>query len=212
MKDETIQKACDVDSRYFGEVSVRRSLAAITSQVESMVELPTEANVREQTGDLMFAVVSLARNQGWDLDTLLAEATTKIERRRRERHYYEAHVTVEPVFEERLEQFKATCRQHKFHVATLLMQKRKEDTEERSKNDSFCTGRGVSYSELQTRMFALMTALKAEGFKVWRYKIESTLLDSRYNDEKFPLDRESLPEKERQPRAPADGSFEGRLK
>lgn len=50
-------------------------------------------------------------------------------------------------------------------------------------------------------MFALMTALKAEGFKVRRYKIENTLLDSCYNDE----GRESLPEKERQPRSPRTG-------
>lgn len=178
--------------------------------MDSLEDSPTLANAYVQTGDLFFALVSMARNQGWDLEDLIGSAIGKVQRRREERHYYEAHVTIEPVFEERLETFKVICRENRFHVAQLLMKKRASDTEERSSNDSFCTGRGTSYADLEGRMLALVLTLKERGFKVWRYKIESTLLDSRYDDTKLPLDKEGMPEKERNPKAPADGAEAGR--
>jgi len=53
--------------------------------------------------------------------------------------------------------------------------------------------------------------LAKEGFKVWRYKIESTLLDSRYDDSKRPLNKAELPEKEANPKPPADGALSGRV-
>ncbi len=113
--------------------------------------------------------------------------------------YYEAHVTIEPVFDDKLDKFIAICKTHKFYVATLLMQKRKEDTEERSKYDSFCTSHGQDHNELKQRMFSLLDDLK-ESFQVWRYKIEIISLDSRYNDGEYPLDKSKCPEKERNPR------------
>lgn len=114
--------------------------------------------------------------------------------------YYEAHVTVEPVFDDKLVNFITICKEHRFHVATLLMQKRKEDTEERSKYDSFCTSHGQNQEELKERMFSLLDDLKKESYQVWRYKIEIISLDSRYNDGEYPLDKENCPEKERNPR------------
>lgn len=211
LTDEAVTRAADLDKKYFGEVTLERSVEVINTQAESMLPSSNKTNVYEQAGDLLFALVSLARNQNWTLARLLEDATNKVERRRSNRHYYEAHVTVEPVFEERLEQFKNICHEYKFRVANLLMQKRKSDTEERSKNDSFCTGRGISFTDIKTRMLALVEVLEKEGFKVWRYKIESTLMDSRYDDTERPLDKASLPEKEKDPKPPADGALPGRV-
>ena len=115
--------------------------------------------------------------------------------------YFEAHVTIEPVYEERLAKFTELCKERKFHVATLVMQKRKEDTPERSKFDSFCTGHGKDGEELKSRMFALLDELKAEGYQIWRYKIEVVPLDSRYDDSPYRLDKTNASEKERNPRA-----------
>ena len=211
LPEEAVQNAADLDEKYFGDMTLQRSVEVINSQAESMLPGSTKTNVYEQAGDLLFALVSLARNQSWSLERLLQDATNKVERRRSERHYYEAHVTIEPVFETRLEEFKVICHDYKFRVANLLMQKRREDTEERSKNDSFCTGRGISFTDIKQRMLSLVERLEKEGFKVWRYKIESTLLDSRYDDAERPLDKEVLPEKERDPKPPADGALAGRV-
>lgn len=211
LSEEIVSKAASLDEQYFGDVTLERSVEVINSQAESMLPGSTKTNVYEQAGDLLFAIVSLARNQNWNMERLLQDAINKVERRRSSRHYYEAHVTVEPVFEDRLELFKVICHDYKFRVANLLMQKRAQDTEERSKNDSFCTGRGISYTDTKKRMLALVARLEKEGFKVWRYKIESTLMDSRYDDSDHPLDKDSLPEKEREPRAPAEGALSGRI-
>jgi hypothetical protein len=211
LSEETVTTASDLDEKYFGDVTLERSVEVINSQAESMLPGSTKTNVYEQAGDLLFALVSLARNQNWNLERLLQDATSKVERRRSSRHYYEAHVTVEPVFEDKLQTFKVICHDYKFRVANLLMQKRKEDTEERSKNDSFCTGRGISYTDIKKRMLALVERLEKEGFTVWRYKIESTLLDSRYDDADRPLNKAELPEKERDPKPPADGALPGRV-
>jgi NTP pyrophosphatase (non-canonical NTP hydrolase) len=208
---ELIEKAKELDQKYFGTVSLERSVEVINSQANSMLQGSIKSNVYEQAGDLLFAIISLSRNQNWNLERLLSDAINKLEKRRDSRHYYEAHVTIEPVFEDRLELFKTVCQDYKFRVATLLMQKRKEDTEERSKNDSFCTGRGISYTDIKTRMLGLISRLEKEGFKVWRYKIESTLLDSRYDDGEHPLNKEDLPQKELNPKAPADGALDGRV-
>ena len=119
-----------------------------------------------------------------------------------EQIYFESHITIEPVFDNDLEKFKNICSDYKFHVATLLLQKRKEDSAERSKNDSFCTGRGSELNDLKNRMLNLVQHLIKENFVVWRYKIESVLIDSRYDDSKFPLNKSTLPKKERANKSP----------
>lgn len=98
--------------------------------------------------------------------------------------YYESHITIEPVFEERLGRFQEVCRKHGFRAADLLMQKRKEETPVRSDKDTFCTGRGKSFDELKEQMLQLVSELREQGFDVWRQKIEAVLLDERFKVER----------------------------
>ncbi len=210
MNEELLKKVEELDKEYFGARTLEQFMSALVAQIESIKKEPTTVNTRKQVGDILFITVSLARNMKWELEELLQEVVRKVENRRADRHYYEAHVTVDPVFDDRLKRFEVIARAHGFRVATLLMQKRKEATPERGVNDSFCTGRSISYSDIKDRMLALLTALREDGFRVWRYKIESTLLDSRYDDGAFQLDQREIPEKEMKPQAPASGALSGR--
>jgi hypothetical protein len=94
--------------------------------------------------------------------------------------YLEAHVTIEPVFGQRREQAAEIAKQFKFRLAELLMKKERDATEERSDKDTFMTGHSKSKRDIINRTAALCRALKQNGFKVWRYKIEDTLVDSKY--------------------------------
>lgn len=96
--------------------------------------------------------------------------------------YYESHITIEPVFDDKLELASNIAIKYKFKVASLLMQKRKEDSPERSKNDTFMTSHDSSYEAIKDRMTYLIVELQANGFIVWRYKIEDVKLDSRIDD------------------------------
>ncbi len=115
-------------------------------------------------------------------------------------YYYEAHITLEPLFDEQHEELVTICSHYGFHVAELLMRRRQNDLPERSRDDSFATGRSKTLEDLKGRMLALMDELTRQGFVIWRYKIEDTVLDSRYGDETWPLDRSRLPDKELNPR------------
>lgn len=210
MWDELLERVSTLDRECFGDRELVQLLSALDHQIDSIRKEPVEVNVRKQLGDILFILAAIARNKNWQLDELLEEAVVKLENRRAARHYYEAHVTIEPVFGEDDMVFRKIAKAYKFHVATLLLQKRKEETPTMSKNDAFCTGRSVSYSDIEDRMLALVRALTNAGFLVHRYKIESTLLDSRHDDSIFPLSIEKLPEKERNPRAPAEGALAGR--
>lgn len=97
--------------------------------------------------------------------------------------YYEAHVTIEPVFNERRAQAAELASSQGFRLADLLMKKRQQDTEVRSKNDTFMTGHSKELSDITARLSRLVVSLQAEGFAVWRYKIEDTVMDSRSRDE-----------------------------
>lgn len=94
-------------------------------------------------------------------------------------NYYESHITVEPVFGDRLELFKALAAGYRFQVADLLLQKRADDRPERSAKDSFCTGRSKTFDDIKQRMDALSTELISSGIKVWRKKIEAVIYDER---------------------------------
>ena len=96
--------------------------------------------------------------------------------------YYECHITIEPVFDDRLDKLTEIVKEFGFKPANLLMQKRKEDTPERSKYDTFCTGHGKIYVELANRMLDCIEELKKHEYKVWRYKIEDTICDSKHED------------------------------
>ncbi len=108
--------------------------------------------------------------------------------------YYECHITLEPVYDRRLEIADRTVSYHGFRMADPLMQKRKEDTPERSAKDTFCTARDKSYRNLEARMYECVWDLQYAGFQVWRYKIEDTLLDVRHPPimEEFPRPRRTL--------------------
>lgn len=94
--------------------------------------------------------------------------------------YYESHITIEPILEEnKLAEVKQITSDMGFQVAELLLQRRKEDTPERSAKDSFCTGRDKSYEVLKHRMHVVSQDLRAKGYKVWRCKIEAVIYDER---------------------------------
>lgn len=99
---------------------------------------------------------------------------------------YECHITIEPVFGQLLEDVRAIAEAdvHGFKVADLFMQKRPEDTPERSKFDTFITGHSVSdesYNGLLQRARGLSRILCHQlGVKVYRIKVEEILFDERY--------------------------------
>jgi hypothetical protein len=93
--------------------------------------------------------------------------------------YFECHVTVEPVYGRRLDELHDVALVFDFRTADLLMRKRLEDTPERSQFDTFLTARSTDYAALYKSMHHLLARLKSEGFQVWRFKIENTLLDVR---------------------------------
>lgn len=96
--------------------------------------------------------------------------------------YYESHITIEPVFDERRDMAATICKKYKFRLADLLMKKRTCDTEYRSDKDTFMTGHSQFLDDIKERTISLVENLQKEGFKVWRYKIEDTILDSKFND------------------------------
>jgi len=97
--------------------------------------------------------------------------------------YYESHVTIEPILEDKMEQAKLLALKHNFKIAHLLMKNREKDTEERSSRDSFMTGHSTDYADIKVRTISLVNALTETGFRVWRYKIEDIVCDSRIKDE-----------------------------
>jgi Holliday junction resolvasome RuvABC DNA-binding subunit len=97
-------------------------------------------------------------------------------------YYHEIHITIEPQFEERLEDAKKLAKQFGFKVAELLMQKRKEDVPERSKYDTFLTGHKLNINDAIQSVIDVVQALEQNGYKVWRYKIEDVVIDSRNSD------------------------------
>jgi hypothetical protein len=96
--------------------------------------------------------------------------------------YLECHITIEPVFDERLQEASQLAKKHNFRVADLLMKKRENDTEERSKYDTFMTGHSQDRDDLSVRTIKLVQDLQEAGFKVWRYKLEDAFVDSRIED------------------------------
>lgn len=97
-------------------------------------------------------------------------------------HYYEAHITIEPIPEDKQQEVRDIAKLYGFKLATLLMKKRDMDTPERSMYDTFMTAHHQSEATLQLRISGLCQMLKVLGYKVWRYKIEDVVLDSRVED------------------------------
>lgn len=96
--------------------------------------------------------------------------------------YFEAHITIEPLFDDELNDLKKLAATFKFKVADLLIKTHRKDTLERSSLDSFLTGHGGDLPDLMLRTEQLLNMLHCYGFKVWRYKIEDILIDSKLCD------------------------------
>lgn len=96
--------------------------------------------------------------------------------------YYECHVTIEPLDLVTINLIRQNVAYYHFRIADLFMAKRAEDTPERSKYDTFMTGRDSNYQALRHNMIQLIKYLGSIGIKVWRYKIEDTVCDSKIND------------------------------
>ncbi len=98
------------------------------------------------------------------------------------KQYFECHITIEPVFDEKLVLFTNIASNQGFRVAKLLMQKDRTGTGERSTKDSFCTGHAKTYEEIELRMKNLTTLLQEAGFDVWRRKIEHVIYDEKFSN------------------------------
>lgn len=96
--------------------------------------------------------------------------------------YFESHVTIEPVFGDRLSELKCIATQQGFRVADLIMKKGVGETPTPNQEDTFCTGRSKDWNTMKGKTYLFVTILQECGFKVYRYKIENTLLDSRVED------------------------------
>lgn len=96
--------------------------------------------------------------------------------------YYECHVTVDPEFAKKhLELFAKISDMYNFRISSFLM------FVDHGEPKAFTTARGTDMTDIQTRMESLCKALKVNGFKVLRYKIEDTLLDSRHQGDTMEL-------------------------
>lgn len=94
------------------------------------------------------------------------------------RLYYEAHVTIDPVAEERRNAVQELADPYGCKLAKLLMQKGQP-----SNLDTFMTCHGRDLMQMEARVAGLVRRLQAVGLRVRRYKIEDTLMDSRHEDE-----------------------------
>ena len=110
--------------------------------------------------------------------------------------YYECHVTVEPIPAERQELFGIICKTQKFWSSDWAL---KTETFK-----FFATSRGTNYEELKYRMERLIAKLKRCDYKIARYKIEDTVIDSKIDDHLNLLDPVSSGEVE----CPVLGGFE----
>lgn len=92
---------------------------------------------------------------------------------------YEAHITIEPVFDDSLLQLELLVGDFGFRVADLLMKKRACETAKRSDKDTFCTAKSNDLAGLTANTNACVAHLLSAGYAVWRYKLEETILDVR---------------------------------
>lgn len=93
------------------------------------------------------------------------------------RLYYEAHLTIDPVFGESRERAETIAALNGFKLAKLLMQKGEE-----SKVDTFMTAHARHWKDIHRRTKSCVEMLKHAGFTVRRAKIEDTLFDTKRGD------------------------------
>ncbi len=93
--------------------------------------------------------------------------------------YFEAHVTLDPVFGSTRERLAEVAKVYGFRVADLLMRKTAGGPAVPSAEDAFMTARSVRYDDIRERTVGVVQALQRAGFSVRRYKVENTLVDSK---------------------------------
>lgn len=92
--------------------------------------------------------------------------------------YYECHVTVDQEsIGDKMEILKDLAADRLFRVSEIV--ETRWALTERHTTDTICTSRGRTYDALWKRMQDLMSDLRAAGFKIYRYKIEATVLDEK---------------------------------
>jgi hypothetical protein len=104
--------------------------------------------------------------------------------------YFECHITVEPCGDDyaKLEQI---GKPFNFKPATFLMSK-----DDSLVADAFISGRSRDYEDIVERMRGVLKVLATTGYTILRYKIENTLVDTKYRGDSLGLlqwfDREDL--------------------
>lgn len=100
---------------------------------------------------------------------------------RRAKLYFEAHVTLAPVFGAERQRAEEIAGYYQFKLAKLVMLK-DQGPDQESRRDTFMTGHGNWLPSIEARLKGLIAHLKREYFTVLRYKVEDTILDSRSED------------------------------
>lgn len=93
--------------------------------------------------------------------------------------YYEAHVTIDPITENKQKFIERLAAVYNFRLAPLYIMQ----TGEVHKADAFLSARHNLLCTIVADVRGMVTTLKNNGIVVRRYKIEDTLLDSRIKDE-----------------------------
>jgi hypothetical protein len=92
--------------------------------------------------------------------------------------YYEVHVTIDPPKQEDVDHLQQIANKHGFRMAKLF----KLADGSPNEKDAFFTYRShvnESFEQVKSRMIHFASELEYELFKVQRYKIEDTLLDTK---------------------------------
>lgn len=98
------------------------------------------------------------------------------------RLYYEAHITIDPVFDQARVEAGVIADRHGFQLAELIMRKSRRERERQHQDDTFMTARAKRWFDIRTRTRAAVNELLRCGYGVRRWKIEDTLLDSKAGD------------------------------
>ena len=94
--------------------------------------------------------------------------------------YYEIHVTIDyPTWNVVWDDLKAMALAQGFRMGDLFMLKGGE----RQQRDVFFTSRSREFADATRKTYDFTRSLKRAGYKVIRYKIEDTVMDSKIVDE-----------------------------
>lgn len=107
--------------------------------------------------------------------------------------YLESHVTISPVIGELRETARIIASDYGFKLAHLVMLK-DHGPDQPSQRDTFMTGHSKHIDELAHRTQRLVERLRDCGFRVWRYKIESCVIDSRQQGDTWGVLDKNRPE------------------